>query len=255
MNEPSGAQLFQELPAEAQARYIAISQRMAGFARDHAVPIIFAPPLSIGGKINGASGCVVRLGIYASLVTASHVLDGYEERVQAGERLNWQAGSLPPFDPIPRIVWRDRERDIVLLRLTENEALSIGPCVISAPPTWPPSAPQEGQLVLVAGYPKALREENPSSGWIGAGPYSAVFKVTVVGEGYCKCVIERRNLISFDGKPLPKPGTDMGGISGGPVLLADTLSYPLVGVVTDRCEMTFAEFEIIQFATLQGVNL
>jgi len=62
-------------------------------------------------------------------------------------------------------------------------------------------------------------------------------------------------LFSFDEKPLPEPGTDMGGISGGPVLLVDTLNYPLVGVVTDRCEMTFAEFEIIQFATLKGLTL
>ena len=68
-------------------------------------------------------------------------------------------------------------------------------------------------------------------------------------------MIERKDLISFDGKPLPEPGTDMGGISGGPVLLVDTLSYRVVGVVTDLCEMTFAEFEIIQFATLESVCL
>lgn len=255
MNNPSGAEQFRQLSAENQARYIAINRQMVGIARDHAVPIIYAPPLSIGGKINGASGCVVRLGADTSLVTASHVLAGYEARSQAGERLNWQVGNLPPFDPMSRIIWRDRERDIVLLRITENEARAIGPCIISAPPKWPPPAPQEGQLVLVGGYPKVLREEKQSSGWIGAGPYSAVFKVTLVREGHCKCVIERKDLISFDGKPLPDPGTDMGGISGAPVLLVDTLSYPLVGVVTDRCEMTLAEFEIIQFAILEGVNV
>jgi hypothetical protein len=255
MTGTGGAQQFRQLTAEDQARYIAINRQMARFARDHAVPIIFAPPLSVGGKINGASGCVMRLGPDTFLITASHVVGGYEERIQAGEVLNWQVGDLPPFDPIPRIVWRDGERDIVLLSLTENEARSIGPCIISAPPKWPPPIPREGQLVLVGGYPKALREEKPSSGWIGAGPYSAVSKVTITGTGYCKCVIERTDLISFDGKPLPEPGTDMGGLSGGPVLLVDTINYPLVGVVTDRCEMTFAEFEIIQFATLEGVDL
>ncbi len=255
MNNPSGAEQFRQLSTEDQARYMAMSRQMAAFARDHAVPIIFAPPLSIGGKINGASGCVVRLGADTSLVTASHVVGGYEERIQAGERLNWQVGDLPPFDPIPRIVWRDRERDIVLLRITQNEAKSIGPCIITAPPKWPPPALREGQLVLVGGYPKVLREEKQSSGWIGAGPYFAVFKVTSTGPGYCKCVIERKDLISFDGRPLPEAGTDMGGLSGGPVLLVDTLGYPLVGVVTDRCEMTFADLEIIQIATLESVTM
>ena len=67
--------------------------------------------------------------------------------------------------------------------------------------------------------------------------------------------IERMDLISFDGGPLPEPGTNMGGLSGGPVLLVDTLSYPLVGVVTDRCQMSFAELEIIQFATLENVMI
>jgi hypothetical protein len=255
MSPPSGAEQFRQLSADDQARYIEINRQMTGIVRDHAVPIIFAPPLSIGGKINGATGCMVRFGADAALVTASHVLGGYEERVQAGERINWQVGDLPPFNPVPRIRWRDAARDIVLLGIDESEACSIGPCIISTPVRWPPPVPREGQLVLVGGYPKALREEKLSSGSIGAGPYSAVFRVTTVGDGYCRCVIERKDLISFDGSPLPDAGTEMGGISGGPVLLVDTLSYPLVGVVTDRCEMTLAEIEIIQFATLDVVNL
>jgi len=255
MNELCGAQLFRQLPAEAQAQYLAISREMTALAMDHAVPIIFAPPLSIGGKMNGACGCVLQLKSGIFVVTASHVLAGYEERTQLGEVLNWQVGDLPPFEPLPRVEWRDSERDIVLLRISEDEARRIGPCTISSPPKWPPSLPQEGQLVLVAGYPKALREEDPSSGWIGAGPYSAVFRVTTVGEGYCKCHIERKDLISFNGGPLPEPGTEMGGLSGGPVLLVGTVSYPLVGVITDRCQMTIAELEILKFATFDSVMI
>ena len=255
MNEPGGAQRFQQLSPEAQARYIEVSQQLANLARDHAVPIIFAPPLSIGGKINGASGCVLRLDAGIVVVTASHVLAGYEERIRTGEVLNWQVGNLPPFEPLSRVAWRDRERDIVLLRISENEARYIGRCTVSAPPKWPPYLPQEGQFVLVAGYPKALREADPSFGWIGSGPWSGVFRVTAVGEGYCKCHIERKDLISFNGGPLPEPGTQTGGLSGGPVLLVGNLSYPLVGVITDRCEMTLAELEIIKVATLESVMI
>jgi hypothetical protein len=253
MSEFSGAQLFQQLPAEAQARHLSISQQMARRARDHAVPIIFAPPLGIPGKINGACGCVVRLAAGTFVVSASHVLAGYEERTLSGEVLNWQVGNLPPFDPVPRVAWRDSERDIVLLRISEDEARRLGPCTISCPLTWPPCPPQEGQLVLAAGYPKALREEDAASGRIGAGPYSALFRVTIVGVGYCKCLVERKDLISFNGGPLPEPGTEMGGLSGGPVLLAGDSSYPLVGIITHRWEMSSAEAEIIKFATLEHV--
>src|ERR1035441_2136538 len=130
MGELSGAQQFQQLSFEDQARYIAINQQMARFARDHAVPIIFAPPRSRGGKINGASGSVLQLGSGTFIVTASHVLEGYEKRIQGGEGPKWQVGDLPPFEPIPRIAWRSRDLDIVLLRITADEARSIGPCII-----------------------------------------------------------------------------------------------------------------------------
>ena len=61
MNELSGAERFEQLSEENKARYLAINRQMVRLARDYAVPIIFAPPPSVGGKINGASGCVVRL--------------------------------------------------------------------------------------------------------------------------------------------------------------------------------------------------
>ena len=54
---------------------------------------------------------------------------------------------------------------------------------------------------------------------------------------------------------MPEPGADMGGLSGGPVLLVDTFDFPLIGIVTDRCEMSLAELEILQFATLENVMI
>ena len=60
--------------------------------------------------------------------------------------------------------------------------------------------------MLVAGYPKGLREEDPSAAWIGSGPYSAIFRVTIAEADCCKCLIEHQNLISFDERPLPSRG-------------------------------------------------
>jgi len=154
MSAVGGAERFKWLSSAEQTRYIATNQQMTALARDHAVPIVIAPPRSRGGKINGASGCVLRLDSGTFVVTASHVLEGYETRVDRGELLNWQVGDLPPFDPLPRIAWSDRDIDLVLLRISWDESQRIGPCIISSPAKWPLAVPREGQLVLLGGYPK-----------------------------------------------------------------------------------------------------
>src|SRR5437899_10129768 len=82
MNKLGGARRFQQLPADAQARHIGISQHLTRLARDHAVPIVFAPPPSIGGKINSAS-CVLQLDAGTFVVTASHVLDRKSTRLNS----------------------------------------------------------------------------------------------------------------------------------------------------------------------------
>src|ERR1700722_16360409 len=120
-SEPGGAERFQRLPAEAQARYVEHASGMTTFARDHAVPIMIAPPVRIGGKINGGTGFILNLYADSFVVTASHVLQKYEERVENGEMLNWQVGKLPPFDPLSRIAGRDPKRDVVVLSLSPEE--------------------------------------------------------------------------------------------------------------------------------------
>lgn len=172
-----------------------------------------------------------------------------------GEALNWQVGALPPFDPLPRIAWRNTDRDLLFLGLTKDEAVTAcgtGSRIVPTLNGWPPLPPTSGQVVLVAGFPRALREVT-ADGRISAGPFGAMFRVNNTGDGYCDCQIEYRDLISFDDSPLPPPDADMGGLSGGPVFCMGTLSYPLIGVVTDHCRMTFADFQLLRIATLHGI--
>jgi len=237
MDDLGAAHQFNQLSSAEQEKFLQAARQMTSFALHHAVPIIFAPKRGVAGKVNGATGSILRLGTALYFVTAAHVLAGYEQRVQAGETLNWQMGSLPPCDPTARIAKRSVELDIVLLQLTEKEVAEIGPChhaTFSRPPL---PVPSEGRLVLVAGYPRILREVDLGANVIGAGPYSALFKITRTGPGYFYCQIEQRDLVSFDDRPLPPPDADFGGLSGGPVLLVGTLSYPLVGVITEVCSM------------------
>jgi hypothetical protein len=57
---------------------------MARLARDYAVPIIFAPPLGVAGKISGATGFGVRLNSGIFIATAYHVLYDKETWGQTG---------------------------------------------------------------------------------------------------------------------------------------------------------------------------
>jgi Trypsin-like peptidase domain len=255
--KPRGTQLLQQLPAETKTQLLVAGREMARLARDYAVPIILAPPQGVEGRISSATGFGLRLDSGTFIGTAHHVLygekDGYVDRIRSNERVNWQVGNLPPFDPLSRIAWQDPHSDVVLLRISEHEAAAIGPCIISSPPKWPPDRPQIGELVLIAGYPKVLREENREQGWIGTGPLSGVFQVTDLNEPFYGCVVAREDLVSFDG-PLPDPDAKIGGMSGAPVLRVGKLDYPLVGVVSNSLKMG-GDFEIVQFASLASVTV
>lgn len=249
MEWPPGAESFARLPPEEQARIRLAGQQMVRFAEAHAVPIIFGPPAWLGGEVSGATGCVVQVGSWFFAITASHVLEGYEARVQTDPRSIWQVGHFG-FEPLSRIVRRDQNLDVVVLELSASEASSVGTCIASAPHGWPPPAPSVGQFVLVSGYPKSLREMD-SRGRIGSGPISALLEVSAAGEGYFYCQFQREHLISFSEEPVPPEDTDYGGWSGGPIFLVGKVSYPLVGIVAQ----VQGSYELLRAATFTAIQL
>jgi hypothetical protein len=251
INESQGSSDFRALSESEQERYRSVSHNLVQLVQRHAIPLAFAPPRSIGGKVNGATGCIVRLDSGPFIITASHVLDEYEKRIQT-ERINWQFGHLTPFDPLSRVAWRDAKRDVVFFEMLESEvcqACDETSLVFSPVRGWPPPRPTQGQVVLVAGYPRILREVG--SDVISSGPYSALFRVSSTGEGYFYCQIEHEDLISFDGGALPPPDADVGGLSGGPAVLMLRIDYPLVGIVTEHSQA----YNILRISTLHDIPL
>jgi hypothetical protein len=199
---------------------------------------------------------MLRIFALVPVATAYHVLydkGAYVDRMQNSQRVHCLIGNLPPLDPVSRVEWHDKELDVVFLRISEAEAAAIGPCIISTPSKWPPDPPKEGELVLMAGYPRALRKADRAAGSIESGPLSAVFQVRQVKEGCCTCVVERTDLVPFEGK-LPRPRTKIGGMSGAPVLRVQTISYPIVGIFSGSIKIT-TQVELVQFATLDKVKI
>lgn len=246
--------MFDQLPPHNRIQYRKTCREMVKLALRYAVPLIFAPPLSVGGEPNGATGCIVQLDCRSFFVTSSHIYEAYETRVRNGERLNWQIGALPPLDPKPRVVFKDVQRDVVFLEVFGSEARTA--CgdyswVYSPATAWPPREPQIGELLSIAGYPKALRMVDARS--IKAGPCSAMFRVTtnVNGSGCFACQIDRDDLISFDDRELPPPETDFGGWSGSPVFLVENLVYTLVGIVKEYSP----SWNVLFISSLSGIEV
>ncbi len=290
-DQASRGEAFKALSKNRQEQYGCILRELLNFAQGHALPMCFAPPLVTAtvplatgpaavklpltlGKVDGASGCVLQLQSGHFFVTAEHVLAGYEKRISEGERLNWQIGKLPPFDPISRIAWRDkgdgyersqmpyRPTDIVLLRLTEDEAKeACGEArIVPTPAQWPPPPLSIGQQVVMAGYPNQLRAVD-LAGTMNREACGLAFQVTNIGDGYCKCQFLYEDVIDFGRAAQPDlKGVKLGGLSGCPVFaLASAgegglLQYPrLVGVFTHRWGHD-ATIDIIEIATFEKVS-
>jgi hypothetical protein len=242
----SSYERFKGLSQDQRQRYRRIINELTTCAQGYTIPMCFAPPLVNaevplpGGrvvpvklpltldKIDGASGCILQLESGYFFVTAEHVLGGegsYEERVAAGERLNWQIGNLRPLDPLSRIAWRDntndrsqmphRATDVVLLHLSEQEAAEARGAgkIVPIPMEWPPARPTVGQLVVLAGFPNQLRTID-LQGTMNRDACGLAFEVTTIGEGYCKCQFAYADLINFGGEsqaPLDLGTVNLGG--------------------------------------------
>jgi hypothetical protein len=213
------------------------------------------------GKLETASGCIFELGPEYFVATAEHVLDHYKERVDAGEQLHWQVGKLPPFDQLPRVVWRGTckspRKDIVFLKIDAQEAIKA--CagktnIVGVANPWPPRVPEVGETVLLGGFPRQLRQVQGDE--IGLGPFSARLEVTTsIGDGTFKCRFKYEDLISFNERPFPvdEIRACTGGVSGGPVLSVGTLNYPLVGVISQAVWDGYGDCGTIVVESMDGV--
>jgi hypothetical protein len=155
------------------------------------------------------------------------------------------------FDPLDRVAARDATNDVVLIELRKGEGAEAGRLICTTG-GWPPPRPEPGDVVLVSGYPALIREQ-PSRSLVKFWALSALLEVTTTGEFHQVSQWERENMTRFGGPGpgVPPPGIELGGMSGGPVLLVRKLSYPLVAIVTDF----HSGWELMRFAHLSAVAI
>lgn len=227
------ADRFEDLTPREKELVRAVATQMHRLAYNYVVPVsitdsvISASPSSL----NSGSASTVRAGNSVFALTANHVIEKLEKRRERGEDVDLFLHNLGI--PIPeRIHWRSAESDLALLRLTPAEVTELDRWVYDLPPPENIPVPPKGAYILAVGFPKYFRDsEDPTELCYGA--HGMILRITTTGLDRLQCKFERDQWISDDPTLVPKPGTHLGGMSGGPVLLVGQLHFPFVGVLQE----------------------
>jgi hypothetical protein len=89
-----------------------------------------------------------------------------------------------------------------------------------------------GDYVGFIGFPKHYRR-NLGPGHVELNPVGGLMPVTSATSENFKCVLPRDTLVAVVGPEVPPPGTDLGGMSGGPVFRVRPPPFELVGIITE----------------------
>lgn len=194
--------------------------------------IIGAPPI-----VHGASAFLLDCGRGPFVVTAGHVYLQFLDDRRRSRRLSSQIGNVE-FDLEDRLIDCGSERriDIATFRIYTNEIKDLkNKVVIGTDGAWP-SPPNPGEIALFGGFLGTQRIlVGPNE--VSFGIHLAMTPVTDFTDQQIRCRLDRRFWVDTRGLGLPLPGFDLGGVSGGPLLVPihvnDRWTWRLAGVVSE----------------------
>lgn len=235
---------FAALPHPEQRRILDAGLLMTQMAYRHAGAVIIGLPPSRNPVLSNGSCFILKLRGCYYLGTAWHVVASYLKRRSGGEPVLFEVRDAS-LHPERSVVWKDEENDIVFLSLSHAELQRIGLSICEPLMGWPPPHPQAKSYVLVSGFPAVIRERVTRER-VDFHALSTLLQVTTVGERHIVCQFEREHWITYNHRGVPPRGTELSGMSGGPVFLVGNLAYPLVAMVSGFS----ANFELLYIKTL-----
>jgi hypothetical protein len=171
-----------------------------------------------GFKLRNGSAFLVDLGQGIFAVTAAHVFRGYVEAKAAAVAIGCQLGDAL-FDPEAQLICCRDDLDIATFRVTESDVDQIGKSIVtSGPPNWEPLNPEAGNFAFFAGFPAQTRGVISGHAFATA-PYFAMPAITSVTDHQIVCRFDWDKSISFGESGFPPQAYDIGGVSGGPMLM------------------------------------
>ncbi len=247
MTKPPPTELPEDFAAvsdEEQRQILDAGLLMTQMAFRHAAAVIVSPPPSLGGNVKNGSGFVLELAGRQYFGTAWHVVEEWLDRTNAGEAVVFQVRDAV-LNPSKSVVWKDKQNDIVFLQLSEEDIEQIDISRCDPIRGWPPPHPEEGSYVLLSGFPAVVRQQ-PNAERVEFNALSTMLQVTAVADRRLVCQFSRENWVSYNPQGIPPQGTELGGMSGGPVFAVGNLAYPLVGLVSEFS----TDYELLYIKTL-----
>lgn len=189
-----------------------------------------------GTTIRNGSVFFIDIGGKLLAITAAHVYRGFLESKRRATRSICQIENIE-FDPEARLISLGDKIDIATFDFTYDELRKVGKQALTVQAeSWPPPHPFSGQAAYFAGFPGVSRLWTD---WrtISFGLYIASSPIGTASDSQITCPFEREFWIDASGHGLPPQGFDLGGVSGGPVLLPmeedGAWTFHLGGVISE----------------------
>jgi hypothetical protein len=201
---------------------------------------------------NNGSVVIVRSTERLLGITAWHVIEGYRKARAVSSDVVCKLGGLI-VDPSERVLGESEHADLATFAIDESELGTIG--YVPLEEAWPPNVPANKGLVLLGGWPGIERQivgDKTMGGFYTVWGHAGVsdFQFTIILDH------DAKPFSPIPGVPLPPPGFEFGGISGGPVMtvdLADDLgsgTLRLGGII----KQGMPEYDVIVAARADMIN-
>ncbi len=189
-----------------------------------------------GGVVSSSgSAFLVRTPAGILCVTAGHVMDAFVVAQKICADITATLGGFS-FDLEDRLIERGQGVDIATFRMGEADLPMIGFRPLER--AWPPTTPANRGIVLLAGWPgheRIVGAERVAGGiYVGLGSAGVSdLQITI------RVDHDQSPISPFPGVPLPPPGFEFGGISGGPVMVIDAedsghkIGWRVAGVISE----------------------
>ena len=221
--------------------------RTARLAWSYSCSILIGCPKRPTVDASSGTGVVLRIGNEHFVLTARHVVTGYERMLVGANHGHFQIGQLT-ICPSCRLVHDDVVNDLAVLAIAPAEVAELGSTPYVIDEHWSPPLLKVGQQIQFCGYARINRVDG-DAGEVNSTVLPLIAEISNCDDAHFSVVIEREKY-RWAGDCLLRPDQKfLGGMSGGPALLLDDPGFPLIGVVSEGHD----DFGIVSFRPISLV--